>query len=100
MANHEGNANGKPISIRHLYFHIPFCAKLCPYCSFYVDTHFKNKSARFLDALLREVKMQAGQHSIKPRTIYFGGGTPSSLSIGEIESLAILRELLDLSELE
>ncbi len=100
MAKNAGNANDGSISIRHLYFHIPFCAKLCPYCSFYVDTHFKNKSARFLDALLREVKMQTGQYSIKPRTIYFGGGTPSSLSIGEIESLATLRENLDLSELE
>jgi oxygen-independent coproporphyrinogen III oxidase len=100
MANNAGNANGESISIRHLYFHIPFCAKLCPYCSFYVDTHFKNKSARFLDALFREVKKQSAQYSIKPRTIYFGGGTPSSLSIGEIESLAALREHLDLSELE
>src|SRR5580698_6656382 len=100
MANHAGNANDESISIRHLYFHIPFCAKLCPYCSFYVDTHFKNKSARFLDALLREVKDKSAQYPIKPRTIYFGGGTPSSLSIGEIGSLARLRELLDLSGLE
>lgn len=100
MANRAGNANGESISIRHLYFHVPFCAKLCPYCSFYVDTHFKNKSARFLDALLCEVKMRAGRHSIAPLTIYFGGGTPSSLSIREIESLAALRGALDLSGLE
>jgi oxygen-independent coproporphyrinogen-3 oxidase len=100
MANARGNANGEPINIRHLYFHIPFCAKLCPYCSFYVDTHFKNKSARFLDALLCEVKKQAGQYSIKPQTIYFGGGTPSSLSISQLDLLARLREHLDLSELK
>jgi oxygen-independent coproporphyrinogen III oxidase len=73
--------------IRHLYFHIPFCAKLCPYCSFYVDTHFKNKSPRFLDALLREVEKQGARFSIQPRTIYFGGGTPSSLSLSELEHL-------------
>ena len=100
MVNHAGNANGEGISIRHLYFHIPFCAKLCPYCSFYVDTHFKNKSARFLDALLCEVKKQAGKFAIKPRTIYFGGGTPSSLSISQLDLLARLRDHLDLSELQ
>ncbi len=86
--------------IHHLYFHIPFCAKLCPYCSFYVDTHFKNKSPRFLDAILREVKKQGALFAIKPRTIYFGGGTPSSLSLSQLELLLTrLREKLDLSEL-
>lgn len=44
--------------------------------------------------------MRSGQYSIEPRTIYFGGGTPSSLSICEIESLAALRGALDLSGLE
>ena len=86
--------------IRHLYFHIPFCAKLCPYCSFYVDTHFKNKSSRFLDALLREVTAHAARFAIKPQTIYFGGGTPSSLSMSQLDLLADLREKLDLSDLE
>lgn len=86
--------------IRHLYFHIPFCAKLCPYCSFYVDTHFKNKSSRFLDALLREVEKQTAQFAILPQTIYFGGGTPSSLSISQLEFLlAQLRERLGLGGL-
>jgi oxygen-independent coproporphyrinogen-3 oxidase len=100
VAKKPGNANGDFIDIRHLYFHIPFCAKLCPYCSFYVDTHFKNKSRGFLDAVLHEVKHQSRQFPIKPRTIYFGGGTPSSLSIGEIGSLARLRDVLDVSGVE
>lgn len=69
----------------HLYFHIPFCAKLCPYCCFYVDTHFKNKNRRFLDALLDEVA-DAGV-PLAPKTIYFGGGTPSALSLSELEYL-------------
>jgi len=100
MALSQRDANGNPIDIRHLYFHIPFCAKLCPYCSFYVDTHFKNKSALFLDALVREVDLQAAQYAIKPRTIYFGGGTPSSLSISQLDVLAKLRDVIDLSELK
>ena len=86
--------------IRHLYFHIPFCAKLCPYCSFYVDTHFKNKSQRFLDALLREVEMQCAQFVVRPQTLYFGGGTPSSLSLSQIRHLLTgLRARLDLNDL-
>lgn len=88
-------------AIRHLYFHIPFCAKLCPYCSFYVDTHFKNKSQRFLDSILREVDTMRGRFDIRPRTIYFGGGTPSSLSLSQLQYLfAGLRERLDLSDLD
>jgi oxygen-independent coproporphyrinogen-3 oxidase len=86
--------------VRHLYFHIPFCAKLCPYCSFYVDTHFKNKSQRFLDALLSEVDAMRARFEIRPRTIYFGGGTPSSLSLSQLAHLLDgLRERLDSSDL-
>lgn len=86
--------------ISHLYFHIPFCAKLCPYCGFYVDTHFKNKSRRFLDALVREVETQGARFALRPQTIYFGGGTPSSLSISQLEFLlGQLRERLDLGDL-
>ena len=89
-----------PPTISHLYFHIPFCAKLCPYCSFYVDTHFKNKSLRFLDAILAEVALHRRSYQIKPRTIYFGGGTPSSLSLSQLDYLLKgLRDQLDLSDL-
>ena len=85
---------------RHLYFHVPFCAKLCPYCSFYVDTHFKNKTQRFLDALLLEVEMQSAQFAIKPHTIYVGGGTPSALSISQLDYfLNRLRDSIDLTDL-
>ena len=85
----------------HLYFHIPFCAKLCPYCSFYVDTHFKNKSQAFLDALLCELDLLQKRFFIRPKTIYFGGGTPSSLSLSQIRFLLEgLHRQLDLEELE
>jgi oxygen-independent coproporphyrinogen-3 oxidase len=83
--------------IRHLYFHIPFCPRLCPYCSFYVETSMRAKNRAFLDALLAEVAVQAATHSIEPHTIYFGGGTPSMLSIAELEYLlAALHQALPL----
>jgi len=88
-------------AIRNLYFHIPFCAKLCPYCSFYVDTHFINKSTHFLDALLLELDMHRSRFTLKPQTIYFGGGTPSALSLSQLEYLITgLRKRVDLGDLK
>ncbi|MEZ0255467.1 MAG: radical SAM family heme chaperone HemW [Chthoniobacter sp.] len=87
-------------AIRHLYFHIPFCPKLCPYCSFYVETGSKNKTTRFLDALLREVEAARATYDLQPETIYFGGGTPSALTCEQLEYLlGGLRERLDLRAL-
>jgi oxygen-independent coproporphyrinogen-3 oxidase len=86
--------------IRHLYFHIPFCPKLCPYCSFYVEVGSENKTTAFLDALLREVEMASQSRKLQPHTIYFGGGTPSALTEAQLEYLlGGLRERLDLSQL-
>ncbi len=86
--------------IRHLYFHIPFCPKLCPYCCFYVEVGGKNKNTRFLDALLREVELAAQRGPVQPHTIYFGGGTPSALTEAQLAHLlGGLRERLDLSQL-
>jgi oxygen-independent coproporphyrinogen-3 oxidase len=87
--------------IRHLYFHIPFCPKLCPYCSFYVEVGSANRNQEFLDALLREVEMSTRNFEIKPRTLYFGGGTPSALRTEQLDYLFTgLHHRLDLSELE
>lgn len=87
-------------AIRHLYFHIPFCPKLCPYCCFYVETGAKNKTTAFLDALLREVDEAKAAHQLKPETIYFGGGTPSALTTEQLDYLLTgLRTRLDLSDL-
>ena len=87
-------------AIRHLYFHIPFCPKLCPYCSFYVEVGAGNKTRDFLDAMLREVDDAAQRYALRPETIYFGGGTPSSLLTAQLEYLlGGLRARLDLSAL-
>jgi oxygen-independent coproporphyrinogen-3 oxidase len=68
-----------------IYIHIPFCKKLCHYCDFYHVIHNEDYSA-FLIALLLEIetrKNYTGKESIS--TIYFGGGTPSVLSVNELE---------------
>ncbi len=86
----------------HLYVHIPFCPKICPYCSFYKETTDRNKTRRFLDALLRELERRQAIlcRPLRPKTIFFGGGTPSALSSSQLEYLlGGLRERLDLSDL-
>lgn len=64
----------------HLYLHIPFCHRICPYCSFYKHTPGGTEMGRFVDALLTEAVYQRKRHSGPITTIYFGGGTPSMLS--------------------
>ena len=91
---------GAPI-VEHLYFHIPFCPKICPYCCFYVEEGGKNKNQAFLDALLLEVTRAMEKTRIRPKTIYFGGGTPTALRVEQLEYLlGGLKSLLDMSALQ
>ncbi|MFQ3577452.1 MAG: radical SAM family heme chaperone HemW [Verrucomicrobiia bacterium] len=65
----------------NLYLHIPFCPKICPYCSFYKEASDRNKTAGFVEAVLREAQQfqtTLGQR-VAPRTIFVGGGTPTAL---------------------
>src|SRR6266446_1263353 len=41
--------------IQHLYVHIPFCPKVCPYCSFYKEASDRNKTQAFLDSVLLDL---------------------------------------------
>src|SRR5215467_8818179 len=93
--------------IRHLYVHIPFCARICPYCAFYKDLLDRSQTQRFCEAILRElVGCDLSEPDwrlacrIVPSTIYFGGGTPTALNIAQLELLLRgFHETLDLSEL-
>jgi oxygen-independent coproporphyrinogen III oxidase len=86
--------------IRHLYVHIPFCPKVCPYCSFYKEASDRNKTQRFLDSVLAELDHRAEALTLQPETIFFGGGTPSALSTPQLDYLLSgLRQRLDLSQL-
>ena len=69
-----------------VYIHIPFCRKACTYCDFHFSTQIKNKSAS-VEALLREIVLQAGYIAEPITTIYFGGGTPSLLTGVEIDCI-------------
>ena len=68
-----------------IYLHIPFCRQACTYCNFHFSTLLKNKYD-VLEAMLKEIEKQQSFFSDKTKieTIYFGGGTPSLLSVEEI----------------
>ena len=67
-----------------LYIHIPFCNSKCGYCGFYSLPSLKMKE-RFLEALKQEIVLRKAYLNETPiNTIYFGGGTPSLLSVNEI----------------
>ena len=73
-----------------LYIHIPFCNSKCAYCGFYSLPSMKLKE-QFLEALKAEIVMRKDYlQGEAVNTIYFGGGTPSLLSIKEIGELLYL----------
>ncbi len=70
-----------------VYIHIPFCKKMCFYCDFY-HVLAPGNNATYIDALLGEISLRKEYLGIEPvSTIYIGGGTPSVLSVKELESI-------------
>lgn len=79
---------------RHLYFHIPFCHHICPYCGFFKHQPGKQSIGDFVEALGDELE---NSEAASPETLYFGGGTPSLLSREHWSRFADrLRQLLNL----
>ena len=71
-----------------IYIHIPFCRKACTYCNFHFSTTLKNKDA-VINAIIKEINDYVIDTSTteKIETIYFGGGTPSLLSVDELNKI-------------
>ena len=68
-----------------LYFHIPFCAKKCPYCDFYSVPYRRETVQDYVDAILRNIRQYAVTEPVD--SIYFGGGTPSLLSPAQVSAV-------------
>jgi oxygen-independent coproporphyrinogen-3 oxidase len=103
-AGASANAGDTPAptadAIRHIYVHIPFCARICPYCAFYKDLLDRSQTGRFCEALLRDLDQQCASFALMPETIYFGGGTPTALTTSQLQFLlGGFHERLDLSSL-
>ena len=70
-----------------IYVHIPFCARRCIYCGFF-STVRENEAARYVNALCAELQQRKEYlHGAPVTTVYFGGGTPSRLTPGQISQV-------------
>jgi putative oxygen-independent coproporphyrinogen III oxidase len=100
-AGPRANADDTPAAtVCHLYVHIPFCARICPYCAFYKDLLDRSQTGRFCEAILRDLDWQCASFALTPETIYFGGGTPTALTSSQLEFLlGGFHERLNLSSL-
>ena len=80
-----------------VYVHTPFCLQKCLYCDFPSYAGFSEEvRQQYVDALCREIELRAGRNTVQPRpelsvaegaTIYFGGGTPTVLSVEQIQKI-------------
>ena len=80
--------------IASLYVHVPFCAIKCAYCAFYSEAASGALVNRYVAALIRELELVASD--LKPRTVFFGGGTPSLLNLRQWEQILSAMERLNL----
>jgi oxygen-independent coproporphyrinogen-3 oxidase len=81
--------------VASLYVHVPFCARKCAYCAFYSEASDGEIVSRYVRALVRELELVAAD--LRPRTIFFGGGTPSLLNLRQWEEIFSAMERLQLT---
>lgn len=83
-----------------IYIHIPFCHRKCTYCAFYSVVTSQEKQT-YVDAVCRELTMRRHEMPHPVRTVYFGGGTPSLLTVSQLGQIVdVLCGEYDLSGLE
>ncbi|MBN1253013.1 MAG: radical SAM family heme chaperone HemW [Bacteroidales bacterium] len=67
-----------------IYIHIPFCKKICHYCDFYKTANLKLEDD-FINSVIKEIEIRSDFLDSEIETIYFGGGTPSAISINNLQ---------------
>src|SRR5207249_4611071 len=91
MERPPSTLNHQPSTTLGLYVHIPFCRKRCHFCYFKVYTDKDSSQIKaYIDAVLKELSLYAAKQFVggrKPNFIYFGGGTPSYLSVDQLKHL-------------
>ena len=71
-----------------IYIHIPFCRHRCNYCDFVTTAGKQAYIPAYVDALKKEFRVVSDvSHELRVHSIYFGGGTPSLLSISQYKKL-------------
>jgi oxygen-independent coproporphyrinogen-3 oxidase len=87
-------ANPAASRVTSLYVHVPFCAQKCVYCAFYSEASSGELVNRYTAALVRELELVVDD--LKPKTVFFGGGTPSLLNLRQWEQVLRMMERLNL----
>ena len=86
----------KPIG---LYVHIPFCVRKCNYCDFASEALSVSKREKYIDSLLSEIESYKDEN-ISVDTVFFGGGTPTSLDASELlKIIEKIKKCFDISGL-
>lgn len=81
-----------------LYIHIPFCKRKCLYCDFISFEYEDKKADAYINAIIKE-SLKYNKEKIE--TIYIGGGTPSVLSLKQLETLIKgIKENFDITDLQ
>jgi len=81
---------------KSVYIHIPFCVSICSYCDFCKLLYNKEWIDKYLNALESEINSKYKKEELK--TLYIGGGTPSSLSVKELERLLEICKVFKLED--
>ena len=82
--------------VKSAYIHIPFCNNICSYCDFCKLLYNKDFVKKYLDTLEKEITNNYKNEILD--TIYVGGGTPSSLSVSELNKLFSIIKIFKLSK--
>ena len=72
-----------------IYVHVPFCEQFCTYCDFYSEIADKGCFKPYADGLCAEIRARAREMDDDPKTLYFGGGTPSVLPLSVLSRILI-----------
>lgn len=91
----------------NVYLHLPYCIQRCAYCHYKTTTLRNTQTAeidRYVDSLCREIEIATERFHLRERptiSLYFGGGTPTLLSAGNIDRIMqTLRRNLTLADPE
>ena len=88
----------KDVKPRLLYMHIPFCERLCPYCSFNRVVFDPDMGAAYFTALKQEVSLYK-KKGYEFSGIYVGGGTPTMMVDELVDVLSLAKEIFPIREI-
>ena len=75
-----------------IYVHVPFCKQFCTYCDFYSEIAGEGCFKAYADGVCAEIRQRAKEMDDDPKTLYFGGGTPSVLPLSVLTRILLALE--------